>query len=138
MADLVPRVGRCTLKNAPDLFPAMIRIIISQQIATKAADAISARVDGAFPRGVTPRSILNSTDEKLRGCGLSGPKQRAMRAVAEAFSSRAFPADRLHRLPDDEVAATLLPIKGVGPWTVDMVLMFVLARPDVLPVSAGA
>lgn len=135
LARLIDEHGRCTIRPADNLFDALMRIVISQQIATRAAEAISARVDAAFPRGLTPTAIRRASDEKLRGCGLSGPKQRAMRAIAEAFSGRALSADRLRDLPDEEVAARLLPIKGVGPWTVDMVLMFVLARPDVLPVG---
>jgi 3-methyladenine DNA glycosylase/8-oxoguanine DNA glycosylase len=135
IASLIAAHGPCRLSRETEVFPALVRIVIAQQIATGAAAAIAARVEAAFPRGVTPRAILRSADDDLKACGLSGPKRRTIQAIAAEFARRDFPADRLHRMSDDAIAELLLPIRGVGPWTVDMSLMFVLARPDVLPVG---
>jgi DNA-3-methyladenine glycosylase II len=136
LAKLIGEHGKCSLSAEPDLFKAMIYTVVSQQLATKAARAIKAKVIKQFTlRGLTPRRVLNATDAQLRGCGLSGGKVKTLRAVAEAFSKRTVNPKTIDQLTDDDVAATLLPIHGIGPWSVHMILMFSLCRPDVLPVG---
>ncbi len=136
LAKLIAVHGRCVLRAEPDLFKAMVGTVISQQLATKAARAITARVVNHFTlRGLTPRRVLKATGAQLRGCGLSGGKAKTLRAVAEAFMKRKVNPKTLHQLTDDDVAETLLPIHGIGPWSVHMVLMFAMCRPDVLPVG---
>lgn len=136
LAKLIAEHGKCSLEAAPDLFRAMVFTVVSQQLATKAASAIQARVVKMFTlRGLTPRRVLKATDKQLRGCGLSGGKVKTLRAVAEAFVNRHVKPKAIHTLTDREVAELLLPIHGIGPWSVDMILMFSLCRPDVLPVG---
>jgi DNA-3-methyladenine glycosylase II len=136
LAKLIDTHGRCALKAQPDLFKAMVFTVISQQLATKAARAISGRLVKQFTmRGLTPRRILKATDAQLRGCGLSSGKVKTLRAVAAAFAKKHVNPKTIHLLSDDDVAETLLPIHGIGPWSVHMILMFVLCRPDVLPVG---
>jgi DNA-3-methyladenine glycosylase II len=136
LAKLINAHGKCSLKPAPDLFKAMVFTVVSQQLATKAARVIQARVVKLFTmRGLTPARVLKATDAQLRGCGLSGGKVKTLRAVARAFAKKHVNPKTIHQLTDDEVAEVLLPIHGIGPWSVHMILMFSLGRPDVLPVG---
>ena len=135
LAPVMARVGPCTLEPAPDLFPAVARAVVAQLISTAAAKTISGRVAAAVAGPLTPARLLATPDDTLRACGLSGAKLRSIRAAAELFAGTPGLNDRLLAATDDEVRATLLPLPGIGPWTVDMLLMFSLARPDVLPVG---
>lgn len=136
LAKLIDTHGKCSLEAEPDLFQAMVGTVISQQLATKAARAIQARVVKHFGRrGLTPRRMLKASEKELRGCGLSGGKIKTLHAVAAAFVKKHINPKHIHSLSDDEVAELLLPIHGIGPWSVHMILMFVLCRPDVLPVG---
>ena len=126
---------------ADDVYLALLESIVSQQISVKAADAIFARFRALFPdKYPEPNALLLKTVDELRTAGLSGQKIKYLQSVAE-FSlakSDATPAlDRAHLDPmtDEEIVQYLLPIKGVGRWTVEMMLMFVLNRPDVFPID---
>lgn len=134
---IVQNHGRCTLKaNGADLFQALIRIVVSQQISGKAANAISSKIEKRFAKtGLTPNSILRAQLKSLRACGLSAGKARTIKAIAKAIADRTLDIDKIPRLENEAIAEQLLPISGIGPWSVDMVLMFVLGRPDVLPVG---
>lgn len=106
--------------------------IIGQQLSGKAADTIFARFKKLFPKGViTPRRILALTDEALRSVGLSGAKARAIRNLAEAVASGELDLKRLPERSNEQVLAELTKIKGIGPWTAEMILMFSLGREDV-------
>ncbi|HEY8506625.1 MAG TPA: hypothetical protein VIL46_18730 [Gemmataceae bacterium] len=133
--ELIRRVGPCTLAPDRDCFRVLVRSIIAQQISTAAAKSISARLwDLVAPAKLTPARLASLTDEQLRACGLSTAKRRFLRALAEHASARGF-LRRLSRSTDEEVAAKLLPIPGIGKWTVEMFLIFGLGRLDVLPVG---
>lgn len=102
----------------------------------RAAAAIFARLKRACPRGrLTPRAVLGLDPAALRSLGLSRQKAQYVRNVAEAFASGRLSAAKLHRMSDDEVLAEVARIKGVGRWTVEMLLIFSLGRPDVWPVD---
>src|SRR3954453_22539289 len=89
LSRLIGLVGRCTLKAHADPFSALVRIVIGQQISTKAADAIENRVDCRFVRGgITPAAILRAPETDLRECGLSGAKVRTVRALAQRVRAR--------------------------------------------------
>lgn len=136
LAKLIDTHGKCSLRSEPDLFKAMVFTVVSQQLATKAARAIQSRVVKHFTlRGLTPRRVLKATEAQMRGCGLSGGKVKTMRAVAGAFVKKHVNPKSIHDLEDKEIAEMLLPIHGIGPWSVHMILMFSLCRPDVLPVG---
>jgi DNA-3-methyladenine glycosylase II len=137
MKALITRVGPCTLEVKPDdPFTLLVGCVISQQISTKAARSIFARLAEAVGGPPVPRDrIARMTAKQFQACGVSGPKQRTLRAVAAHV--RANP-DLLPGIPerDDElIREQLTTITGIGPWTVDMFLMFSLGRPDVLPVG---
>jgi DNA-3-methyladenine glycosylase II len=133
---LIRHVGPCTMWHQPNHFFLLARSIIAQQISTKAAESIGARLAKAVGRrGVTPRGILALSEEKLRGVGLSAAKTRYMRDLAEKVHSGEVPLEELHALEDEEVIERLIPIKGIGRWTAEMFLIFSLGRMDVLPVD---
>jgi DNA-3-methyladenine glycosylase II len=112
-------------------FRSLATSIISQQLSGKAAATIISRVD-AIIGGITPRRINETSIAKLRSAGLSAAKARAISELAEAESEIRF--SRLHLIEDDEeIYRRLLPLFGIGRWTVEMFLIFQLGRPDIWP-----
>ncbi len=113
-------------------FEGLAGIIVSQQLSTASADAIWGRVKGRFP-ALRPADMLAATEEELRLCGLSAPKIRTLRAIAEAIASGALPLATLGDLAADEAHAVMTAVKGIGPWTADIYLLFCLGHPDAFP-----
>jgi DNA-3-methyladenine glycosylase II len=133
---LIAQVGPCTLKPNPDAFATLARSIISQQISTKAAESISKRVVALCgAQGLQPQPLLDASDEQIRSAGISTSKLLALRSRCTFFLERPTLARDLKKQTDEEVIETLLPIRGVGPWTAQMFLIFSLGRLDVLPVA---
>ncbi len=124
-----PRIGR--VHGTP--FAYLARSIIYQQLAGAAAATIHGRFVAAVGGRVTAASVSRASDEALRGAGLSKGKLASIRDLAERASRLAL--NRLDRLADDDVLARLTTVRGVGPWTAHMYLMFFLRRPDVWPVG---
>jgi DNA-3-methyladenine glycosylase II len=136
MKDVIERVGPCTLQPDPDIFNALVDAIISQQISVKAADAIMARVRAALPgEKVTPENLLLLDFDSLRALGLSTPKARYIHNLVEHVISGQLQLEQLAELEDEEIITQLTAVKGIGRWTAEMCLIFVLMRPDVLPVD---
>jgi DNA-3-methyladenine glycosylase II len=113
-------------------FEGLAGIIVSQQLSTASADAIWGRVRARFP-ALRPADMLAATEEELRLCGLSAPKIRTLRAIAEAIASGALPLATLGDLAADEAHAVMTAVKGIGPWTADIYLLFCLGHPDAFP-----
>ncbi len=135
---LIQRAGPCGLEPRRDHFVALCKSIYSQQISTKVAAALFARFRAQFPRQrPTPPAVLAllSTGEKWRECGLSRQKRDYLIDLARHFDKGELAGRRLARMDDEQVIQTLTQVKGVGRWTAEMFLMFVLNRPDVLPVD---
>jgi DNA-3-methyladenine glycosylase II len=119
-----------------DAYGALVRSIVGQQLSTKAARTIFERLTGLFGGHTpTPRQLLDADPEAIREAGLSRPKVAYLRDLAERVEDGDLALDSLAELPDEEVAEQLTAVKGLGPWTVDMFLIFHLGRPDVLPVG---
>ncbi|MDQ2885164.1 MAG: DNA-3-methyladenine glycosylase [Chloroflexota bacterium] len=136
MRAAIERVGPCTLKPDPDIFEALIDAIISQQISVKAADAIVGRLRVALPDNkITPEALLLFEHEDLRALGLSTPKANYVRNLLEHIKSGQLDLERLAELDDEAVIQQLVAVKGIGRWTAEMILIFSLGRPDVLPVD---
>lgn len=138
---LIDRVGpfRMRLQRAPSVFAALSHAIVYQQLNGKAAATIFGRLCALFPRAVdgpSPAQILRASDEKLRSAGLSQGKLSSLRDLALRTSRGEIPtlAD-LQRLDDDAIVDSLTEVRGIGRWTVEMLLMFRLGRPDVLPLD---
>ena len=133
---LIRLVGPCTLRHNPDRLAALVQAIISQQISTRAAASIRQRLEQALaPEGLTAARILRAPEPELRAAGLSGAKARFLFDLADKVHHGGLPLADLHHLPDEEVIARLLPVKGIGRWTAQMFLIFSLGRLDVLPVD---
>lgn len=136
LKDIIKSIGPCTLKPSPNRFDILVRSIVSQQISTKAAESISARLSKALaPAGFKPARILRTPEKTLRACGLSANKTRFLLDLAGKVHDGSVPLHRIHEMTDDDVIETLLPIKGIGRWTAQMFLIFSLGRWDVLPVD---
>jgi len=145
LAQADPQLGRLmdaagplqlTVRSAPP-FQALVRSIVYQQLAGKAAAAIHGRVLALFPgKRMTPAGLLAMPADTLRGAGLSGAKLAAMQDLARKVLDGTIPTSQaLKRLTDAEIIERLTLVRGVGPWTVEMMLMFRMGRPDVLPVD---
>jgi DNA-3-methyladenine glycosylase II len=140
LGELMARVGEFTMRPAPtqSLFTALMRSIVYQQLTGRAAATILSRVNRLFlPRCVpTPRNLLEISPERLREAGLSTAKTAALRDLAaRTLDGTVPPLARIRRMPDAEIVERLTTVRGIGPWTVEMLLIFRLGRPDVLPVS---
>lgn len=140
LGELMIRVGEFTMRPraAQSLFAALMRSIVYQQLTGKAASTILQRVirtstNGRFP---TPRELLLVSTERLRQAGLSAAKTAAVRDLAQKTLDGTVPSlARIHRMSDEEILERLTLVRGIGPWTVEMLLIFRLGRPDVFPVS---
>ena len=121
---------------ADDVYLALLESIVSQQISVKAADAIFARFRALFPDNYPHAdALLFKTNDELRSAGLSFQKIKYLQSVAEFSLANPIDHAHLNAMTDEEIVQYLLPIKGVGRWTVEMMLMFVLNRPDVFPID---
>ncbi|MBC7569219.1 MAG: DNA-3-methyladenine glycosylase 2 family protein [Spirosoma sp.] len=121
---------------ADNVYMALLESIVSQQISVKAADAIFGRLCGLFPNHMpTSDALLALHFDDLRGVGLSGQKVKYVQSVADFALTNRLDRPFFDALTDEEIVQYLLPIKGVGRWTVEMLLMFVLNRPDVFPID---
>jgi DNA-3-methyladenine glycosylase II len=136
LAPVVARIGVCTLKPRLEQPLAMlVRCVIAQQISGKAADSITAKLTAALKNKITVAALSKLSDEDLRACGISGPKQRAIRSIVEHVTVNKHFLKSLPEMDDATFIAAVTAIKGIGPWSADMMLMFGFGRPDVLPVG---
>lgn len=120
-----------------DPVDALARAILYQQLSGKAAGTIVGRVEKAIASDVLHADTLGRVDdEALRGCGVSGNKVRALRDLSERAARGEIPGvDDMAGLASDAIVAALTPVRGIGRWTVEMMLIFRLGRPDVLPID---
>jgi len=140
LARLIKKIGPCRLK--PELrvspFAALVEAVVYQQLNGKAAASILARVKALFPGHKFPRpeDFLGMPDERLRAAGLSRAKLVAIRDISEKTLAGVVPSSRaITRMSDGEIVERLTTLRGVGRWTVEMLLIFKLGRPDVLPAT---
>jgi DNA-3-methyladenine glycosylase II len=138
MRRLIRAAGPCTLKPEPGRppFQSLVQAVAHQQLNGTAADTILARFKKLFPRRRFPRpaDLAAVTDEQIRACGFSFAKIRALRDLAEKTLSGVVPPSRqIVKLSDAEIIERLTQVRGVGRWTVEMLLIFQLGRKDVLP-----
>jgi DNA-3-methyladenine glycosylase II len=135
MRQLIASVGPFRLKPIRNRFRTLVRSIVSQQISSKAAASILRKLEALVEPhgGLSPESVLRLSAAKMRKAGLSPQKQAYLRNLAEQVDARKVRLDRLNRLPDEDVIAELIQVKGIGRWTAQMFLIFTLARADVFP-----
>lgn len=132
---IIDAVGPCRLQIRPDRFGTLVRAIIGQQISSKAATSIDKRLRDLAGEPHAHAPLLAVGEEGLRSVGLSGVKARYVLNLARAVGDGAVPLDEVHGWEDDAIVAALTSIKGIGPWTAEMFLIFALGRPDVLSVG---
>jgi len=140
LARHIRRVGDCGLKPHRNrgVFRALVQAVAHQQLNGTAAGTILRRFIALYPgkRFPTPEDVLATADEKLRAAGLSRAKAAAIKDIAAKAVGRVIPAPRIiSKMTNEEIIARLTTIRGVGPWTVEMLLIFTLGRPDVLPAT---
>lgn len=141
LARLIERVGPFALEPKKKLdspFQSLLRAIVFQQLSGKAAATIHGRVLAKFDgrSGPKPEQILAEPEESLRSCGLSRNKVAAVKDLAAKTAEGVVPDLRtLRKLDDAEIISRLVSVRGIGQWTVEMLLIFHLGRPDVLPFS---
>lgn len=127
------------LDRAPSVFLALAEAIVYQQLTGKAAATIYARVRALFPKaheGFTPEQLLRMRELGLRGAGLSGAKVAALKDLARKTVDGELPTlDEVATMENEAIIERLTTVRGIGRWTVEMMLMFRLGRPDVLPVD---
>ena len=137
-ANLIAKVGACqfTLKVERNPFEALVRAVAYQQLHTKAGDAIIGKFINHFGRFPTPEQLVVANFDDLRACGFSGRKIETIQGIANGAITGLVPA-MLHAnsLTDVELIERLVTLKGIGQWTVEMMLMFTLERMDILPVD---
>ncbi len=140
MAQLIRRAGPWQPKplRGRSVYEALLSSIAHQQLTGNAAQTILGRFRMLYGGDdyPTPAQLLQTPDDFLRGVGFSRAKVASLKDIAAKVEDGSIPPRRqLSRMPDDEVIARLVEVRGVGRWTVEMFLMFTLGRPDVLPVD---
>jgi DNA-3-methyladenine glycosylase II len=130
LVPIIDLVGAIPLRRHQPGFHGLCDIVISQQLSVASADAILARTVRGLG-ALTPSAVLAADEPALRACGLSGPKLRTLRALAEAVRTGALPIETLHTMPIDQAASALVAVKGIGPWTAEIYLMFYAGHADV-------
>src|SRR5436309_1020887 len=139
MAELIARSRRYNITPAQTILPfdALAESIAYQQLSGKAAATIFGRVRALYPKTkwLDPKKVLATPDDKFRSAGLSRSKIAALKDLAAKTLDGTVPSARaLARMSDDEIIARLITVRGIGRWTVEMLLLFDLGRPDVWPV----
>lgn len=132
MAFVYERYGTPPLWERPTGFATLLNIILEQQVSLASAKACFDKL-GVHLGEVTPEKLLTINDADLKTIGFSRQKTAYARHLAEAIIEKHIDLDTLHKLPDAEVKATLIQLKGIGEWTSDVYLLMAMLRPDVMP-----
>jgi len=138
LSGLIQRVGPFLLRldDAPSPFESLVESILYQQLHGKAAATIHRRVREYFGGDPAPHMLINTPDEPLRAAGVSGNKIKALRDLAARTLDGTVPTHAaIRKMSDAEIIERLTAVRGIGPWTVEMLLIFRMGRPDVFPVS---
>ena len=132
LARIEREAGPLPWRVRPTGYPGLLQAIMGQHISNQAAAAIWSRLR-AIPGALDPAGLLSLTDADLHAAGLSRPKISGARSLATAFREGTLEADALAALPDDAAIARIASVRGLGPWTAEIYLLFALGRQDVFP-----
>lgn len=132
LAPVVARAGEVPLRRAPPGFASLSSIIVSQQVSRASADAIFGRLTRLLDP-LTPQALLASDDALFREAGLSRGKQATLLAIAAEVTARSLDLDALCALDPAQALVRLTAIRGVGPWTAEIYLLFAAGHPDIFP-----
>ena len=138
MGALIERCGPCTLRldRSPSPFESLLESILYQQLHGKAAATIHRRVREIYGGDPAPQALLDTPEERLRAAGVSGNKIKALRDLAARTLDGTVPSHRaIVKMTDADIVERLTEVRGIGPWTVEMLLIFRMGRPDVLPAT---
>ena len=137
IAPLIKEWGHCTIspKLHNDYFQGLVGDIIGQQLSGRVADVIEGRLKAKIKGTLTPEKILKLDENELRNCGMAWSKVRGIKDLSLKIMNNELRITDLDTLSDEEVRKQLIQVKGIGPWTADMFLMFKLGRPDIFPVE---
>src|SRR5580704_9112486 len=138
LATLIDRAGPFTLRlqNTTSPFESLLESILYQQLHGKAAATIHRRVREYYRGDPSPKALLDTPDEILRAAGVSGNKTKAMKDLATKTLDGTVPSHAaIVKMSDADIVERLTEVRGIGPWTVEMLLIFRMGRPDVLPVT---
>jgi len=131
---LIPQFGEACLQSRGDAFTTLARSIVGQQISVKAAQTVWDRF-AKLPRKMTAANVLRIKVDDMQAAGLSARKIEYLVDLALHFDSGAIHVDSWNEMPDEEIVAELVGIRGIGRWTAEMFLIFYLMRPNVLPLD---
>jgi DNA-3-methyladenine glycosylase II len=134
LAAIIARHPRVALRSRGEPFVTLARSIVGQQISVAAADTIWRRLEARLP-ALTPHTLVQARSPSLRACGLSARKVEYLKDLARHFRSGHIDPARFAAMTDAEIIAELTAVRGIGRWTVEMLLIFNLMRPDVLPLD---
>lgn len=131
---IIHNYGYPPMWTRPNTFESLVHIILEQQVSLASAQACLKKLH-AKTKGLTPRKLMALSDEEMRACYVSRQKTVYLRGLAEAMLKKKLVLAHLEQLPNDEVRKQLTALKGIGSWTTDVYLMFVLRRADLFPVG---
>lgn len=131
LGEAIDRIGLIDREITPNLFPAIIDSIISQQISSKAAETVFRRLSDLVGE-LTPVNIVNMDVEKIQQCGMTLRKAGYIRNIAQKVLAGEFDLEELPKLSDEDIINKLVALNGIGIWTAEMLLIFALCRPDVV------
>lgn len=134
LGKIIDSVGDYSLKKRNHHFAVLVESIVSQQLATRAAEAIFRRFKDLYPKFPTASEILATRKSRLRSVGLSSMKIEYIKDLAKKVNQGKIKMSALSKMSDEEVVSHLTQVKGIGRWTAEMFLIFSLGRQDVLPV----
>ncbi len=132
LANILGAYGPPPLWDRQPGFPTLVHIILEQQVSLASARAAFDKLNAAASP-LTPQAFLAFNDKQLKAFGFSRQKATYCRHLAQAILEKQFAPEKLENLPDEEVRAALLQLKGIGNWTADIYLLMVLCRPDIWP-----
>jgi DNA-3-methyladenine glycosylase II len=141
MKAIIARVGPCKLRPKRAYFVILCHAIFSQQLSVKIADILFNRFRALFPnRRPTPKAVIallgpGCDESMIKGCGLSRQKRAYVLDLAHHFDRNEIPTQKFARMMDEEIVESLTRVNGIGRWTAEMFLIFVLNRPDLWPVD---
>ena len=134
MAEVIDKIGPCTLNRQTNRYRNLVRAIVGQQISSAAAKSVFNKLETqVHSKTLNPEAVAKLTEAELRAVGLSAQKTRYIRDLTEHVLDKRLNLRSLHFKTDEEVIELLTDVKGIGLWTAQMFLMFSLGRPDVLP-----
>ena len=132
LGGVAERAGAFEIRRSPGGFEGLARIVTGQQVSTASADAIWGRF-AALPGALEPAGYMALSEEMVRSAGQSGGKYRTLRGLAEALAAGTVDFAHLADLPAEDAIAALTRLKGIGPWTAEVYLMFSAGHPDIFP-----